>query len=58
MDRKEFLKEFFKQVDEKFAVDLSKNKKGIQVALECLRKNKTLEESVRDLKDTYNLIEL
>ena len=58
MDRKEFLKEFFRLADERFAVNLSKNKEGVLFALACLRKKKTAEEAIQELKDTYNLIEL
>ncbi len=58
MDRKEFLKEFFRLTDDRFAVDLSKNKEGILFALDCLRNKKTAEEAVRELKDTYKLIEV
>ena len=58
MDRKEFLNEFFRLADDRFAVNLKKSKEGVLFALACLRNKKTAEEAVQELKDTYNLIEV
>ena len=57
MDRKEYLKEFFVQVEERFAVDLRFNKNGVKFAFNCLREKLSIEEAVEKLKNTYKLIE-
>jgi len=58
MDRKEFLSEFYKEVELTFGVDVSKKPIGVKFALNCLRKKMTIQETVKEFGDTFYLIKL
>lgn len=58
MERKEYLKEFFSQVDQKFGMDISKLDKGVKFAFECLRQKLTIDEALDKLEKEYCLIKI